>query len=83
MRYRYRRYYLYYLGRVAAFLIYLLPMNVGAGLAAFLGRCVFYLLPKYRNVTIDNLTRAFANEKTPEEIKRIAVKVFELSLIHI
>ena len=77
MRYRYRRYYLYYLGRVAAFLIYLLPMNVGAGLAAFLGRCVFYLLPKYRNVTIDNLTRAFANEKTPEEIKRIAVKVFE------
>jgi len=77
MRYRYRRYYLYYLGRIAAFLVYLLPMRVGSSIAAFLGRCAFYLLPKYRSLTIDNLTRAFANEKTPKEIRHIAIKVFE------
>ena len=77
MRYKYRRYYLYYLGRVAAFLVYLLPMSAGSSLAAFLGKCAFYLVPKYRKLTVENLTRAFAKEKTPEEIRRIAVKVFE------
>jgi KDO2-lipid IV(A) lauroyltransferase len=77
MQYKYRRYYLYYLGRVAAFLLYLLPVRVSSAIAAFLARCAFYALPKYRNITIDNLTSAFAGEKTPEEIRRIAVRVFE------
>ena len=69
-------YYLYYLARVAAFLLYLLPMRVGTVIGAFLGRCVFYALPKYRNITISNLTRVFGNEKSPEEIRAIALEVF-------
>lgn len=77
MRYKYRRYYLYYLGRVVAFLLYLAPMRVGAAVGAFLGRCAFYILPKYRKITIDNLSRAFRKEKSPEEIRAIALKVFE------
>ena len=77
MRYRYRRYFLYYLGRVAASLFYLLPITACSGLAAFFGRCVFFLLPKYRNITIENLTNAFGNEKPSDEIRRIAIKVFE------
>ncbi|MDP3790633.1 MAG: lysophospholipid acyltransferase family protein [Candidatus Omnitrophota bacterium] len=77
MKYKYRRYYLYYLGRVAAFLVYLLPMSVSSAIAAFFGRCAFFLLPKYRDIAIDNLTHAFGAEKTPRQIKDIAIKVFE------
>jgi KDO2-lipid IV(A) lauroyltransferase len=77
MRFKYRRYYLYYLGRIGAFLVYLLPMRAASAVAALLGRCAFYILPKYRKLTVDNLTRAFAGEKTPDQVRRIAVKVFE------
>ncbi len=77
MKYKYRRYYLYYLGRVAAFLVFLLPISVGSAIAAFFGRCAFFLLPKYRNATIENLESVFGNEKTPKEIRNIAVRVFE------
>ena len=77
MRYKYRRYYLYYLGRVAAFLIYLLPVSAGSAIAAFLAKSAFFLLSEYRNTTISNLAYAFGNEKTPKELRRIALKVFE------
>ncbi len=77
MRYKYRRYFLYYLGRVAASIVYLLPIRVASEIAAFFGGCAFYLLPKYRDVAVDNLTHAFGSEKTPSEIRRIARKVFE------
>jgi len=77
MRYKYRRYYLYYLGRIAAFLAFLLPVRIGSAIAAFLGKCAFFLLPKYRNLTIENLKHAFGDKKTPIEIKKIAIKVFE------
>lgn len=77
MRYKYRRYYLYYLGRAAAFLVFLLPIRVASAIAAFFGRCAYFLLPKYRNITIKNLNHALGNKKTPEEIRRIALKVFE------
>jgi len=77
MRYKYRRYFLYYLGRVFAFLIYLLPMRVGAAVTAFLGKCAFYLLAEYRNIAIENLTKAFGQEKTSGEIRRIGRAVFE------
>lgn len=77
MRYKYRRYFLYYLGRVAAFFIYLLPVRVGTAIAGFLGCCAFLVLSKYRNIAIDNLTKVFGNEKSAEEIRVIARKVFE------
>jgi KDO2-lipid IV(A) lauroyltransferase len=77
MRYKYRRYYLYYLGRAGAFLVYLLPIRIGSAIAAFFGRCAYFLLPKYRNTALENLTRAFGNEKSSDEIRRIVLKVFE------
>ncbi|MDD5174615.1 MAG: lysophospholipid acyltransferase family protein [Candidatus Omnitrophica bacterium] len=76
MKYKYRRYFLYYLGRVFAFLVYLLPMSIGVRIAALLGRCAYFILPKYRKTAIANLEIAFSNEKSPGEIRRIARQVF-------
>jgi KDO2-lipid IV(A) lauroyltransferase len=76
MKYKYRRYFLYYLGRVFAFLVYLLPINIGVIIAALLGRCAYLILPKYRNIAIANLQIAFEHEKSPREIRRIAREVF-------
>ena len=76
MKLKFRRYYLYYLGRCLAFIIYLLPLRAGLIIAAFLGRVVFGLVPKYRDLAISNLKLAFP-DKDGLEIKRIAVRVFE------
>ena len=76
MRYRYRRYFLYYLGRVFAFLAYLLPISIGVRIAGLLGICAYLVLPKYRNIAIANLESAFYREKSPREIRRIAREVF-------
>jgi len=77
MRYKYRRYFLYYLGRVAASIVYLLPIRVASEIAAFFGGCAFFFLPKYRDIALDNLNHAFGSEKTQAQIRRIARKVFE------
>ena len=77
MKFKLRRYYLYYLGRMAAFLFGLLPMQVGVWLGALAGRAAFYLVPKYRRIAIDNLTLAFGREKTTPEITALARRVFE------
>lgn len=77
MKFRFRRYYLYYLGRVAAFLIFLLPLRVSLGIARVVSRAAFWCLPEYRRIAIENLTAAFGGEKTAREIRRIARRVFE------
>lgn len=38
---------------------------------------VFYIIPVRKAVTINNLTNAFKNEKTPAEIRRIARKAYQ------
>lgn len=76
MKFKYRRYYLYYLGRCFAFILYLVPLPVSLAIAGFLGRVAFGLAGKYRDLTIDNLRFAFP-EKTEAEAARLAVKVFE------
>lgn len=45
-------------------------------MAEMLGQAVFSLLPKYRNLTINNLKAAFGSEKTDGEIRHIAKGVF-------
>ncbi len=77
MKFKLRRYVLYYLGTALAFLIYLIPLRVGQAIASALGSVVYYLLPKYRNLTLDNLKMVFGNEKSDAEIKSIAKKVFQ------
>lgn len=76
MKFKFRRYYLYYWGRCLAFIFYLMPVRVAAAIAARLGRIGFALAGKYRNLAIANLRFAFP-EKSEAEIKRLAIKVFE------
>ncbi len=77
MKYRYRRYVLYYLTRVCAFLIYLFPLKCSRPIGGLLGRISYYILPHYRNLTLANLRAALGRKKTRREIKGIGVKVFE------
>ncbi|MCX5677906.1 MAG: lysophospholipid acyltransferase family protein [Candidatus Omnitrophica bacterium] len=76
MKFKFRRYYLYYWGRCLVFIFYLMPIRAAAAIAAWLGRIGFALAGKYRNLTIANLRFAFP-EKDEAEIKRLAIKVFE------
>lgn len=77
MKFKFRRYYLYYLGKAAAFKFYILPLNVGLYIGKLLGALAFCILARYRNVTIENLQAAFGKEKTKNEIRGIAKRVFE------
>jgi KDO2-lipid IV(A) lauroyltransferase len=45
-------------------------------IADFLGKILFNVAKKHREIALDNLTYAFGNEKQPEEIERIARQVF-------
>lgn len=77
MKFKYRRYLLYYLARVAAAFVYVLPRPVGLWLAGVAGYAAYLVLPKYRNIAISNLRSAFGSEKTECEIRLIARRVFE------
>jgi len=77
MKFKYRRYYLYYLGRVLAFIFYIIPLRVGLCIAGIMGRIASWALPRYRNIAIENLRFAFGREKTESQIRGIACKVFE------
>ena len=76
MKFKYRRYYLYYLGRCLAFLFYAMPFSVGLSIVGFFGDIAFLILGAYRRVAIDNLTAAFGKEKSDVEIRAIARGVF-------
>lgn len=76
MKFKLRRYYLYYLGRAVAFIFTIIPLKIGLSVASALGTLAFYALPRYRNLTIDNLKSAFGNEKSETELKAIAKGVF-------
>ena len=76
MKFKLRRYYIYYLGRIAAFIFTLIPFEVGLAVASALGTLAFYVLPRYRNLTIDNLRSAFGAERSEAEINDIAKRVF-------
>jgi KDO2-lipid IV(A) lauroyltransferase len=77
MKYKYRRYYFYYLGRLVAFLVYLLPLSIGLWIARSLGSLGYAVAGKYRRTAIENLKAAFGSEKADAEIRTIARKVFE------
>jgi len=54
----------------------LLSSNALTPISKFLGTTVFYLIKKYRERVIQNLTLAFGKEKDSEEIIRLAREVF-------
>jgi len=77
MKFKFRRYYLYYWARVALFLVYLLPPKAGLFISKRAGSLAYWILAKYRNIAVDNLRFAFGNEKTEQELRAIARRVFE------
>src|SRR3990167_7291094 len=77
MKFKTRRYYLYYLARLAAFIFYLIPVSAGLRIAGILGKLIFWVLVKYRAIAIENLKDAFGKEKQDGEIEGIARRVFE------
>lgn len=76
MKFKLRRYYLYYLGRAGASLLYLMPLRVSLILSEVIGYLAFWILAKYRRIAVENLRKAFRGEKTAGEIKDIAVSSF-------
>ena len=77
MKFKLRRYILYYLGRVIAFIFTIIPVRVGLAIANTLGSIAYYSLPHYRRITIDNLRSAFGDKKSQKELETIAKKVFQ------
>ncbi len=57
-------------------LIGLIPRNWSLRLGDFLGKVLFTVDRKHRMIAIDNLTRAFGDEKNQAEIKMLARGVF-------
>lgn len=56
-----------------------IPAFLSSRLARWLGRLVFRLDRKHRNIVFENLDRAFGHEKSRPEIDAIARRVFENS----
>lgn len=77
MKFKFRRYYLYYWARLGAMIVGMIPLRPALVLAAAAGRLVYAVLPKYRRIALDNLRHAFRGEKTEHEIRAIARSVFE------
>ena len=55
----------------------LLPREWGLSTGAFLGRLVFALDRRHREVALNNLRYAYGSEMTPKEVRETARKVFE------
>ncbi|MGB2600612.1 MAG: lysophospholipid acyltransferase family protein [Candidatus Omnitrophota bacterium] len=62
MKIKTRRYYIYYLIRVAFFLLGLIPLKIGLFIADVLGRMAFSFLKKYRETAVSNLDDVFGND---------------------
>ena len=77
MKFKIRRYVLYYLARCLAFFVYIMPLSMALGLADIAGFLAFWTARKYAGITLENLRSVFGGEKTDGEIRRIARQVFK------
>ncbi|MDP2913505.1 MAG: lysophospholipid acyltransferase family protein [Candidatus Omnitrophota bacterium] len=77
MKFKFRRYYLYYLARVVIFLFGFLPMGVGLYISGKAGLLLYLILTKYRRITLENLKFALGKEETVGRLRAIARRVFE------
>ncbi len=77
MKFKLRRYYLYYAGRVLAFILYLVPLRIGLRIGSLLGGLAFHIAIRYRHIAIENLKIAFGDTKTECEIEKIAKRAFQ------
>ena len=65
---------LYLLARGAVAFVQALPMSVVAHIGRGLGLVAYWLDRRHRRVALKNLTTCFGNEKTPTEIRAIALE---------
>ncbi len=77
LRHRLRINFIYIILRIAIVILYVLPIKAAVYLGGRIGVMLFYLLRKYRFLTIENLNIAFSGEKSSQEIFDIAKSVFE------
>jgi heptosyltransferase II len=68
---------IYLLYRGSSALIAVLPLGVLFELGNAGGFCAWFLLPKYRRLAQRNLDIAFATEKSPRELRRLARRHFQ------
>ena len=66
-----RRYYIYYLAKIVFFIIGLIPRKISLFIADFLGERAFYLLKKYREIAITNLSFAFGEDNSEKIAKGV------------
>lgn len=71
------RIFIYALARGLGAVLFILPRPWILAFARGLGSFAFQIVPKHRDETIRNLTTAFGNEKSSEEIKELAKNVFQ------
>lgn len=74
MKIKTRRYYLYYLLKAGLFILNLLPLKVVLAIAGRGGRIACRMLPKYREIALENLRNSL--DLPEEELERIACGVF-------
>jgi KDO2-lipid IV(A) lauroyltransferase len=67
---------IYFLARAAAGFLFLLPVKTGVFLGGRLGAAAFFLLPRHRRQTLENLKAAFGAEKSEQQIYKTAKDVF-------
>jgi len=54
-----------------------LPAGMGLVVGRRLGDALWWLLPRRRRVTLDNLTRSFGGERSPAELRRLGRRSFQ------
>jgi lauroyl/myristoyl acyltransferase len=67
---------IYWPARAIVALIQALPLLWVARIGRSAGALAFYLWPRYRRVTLKNLTMVFGGEKSPQEIRELARENF-------
>lgn len=67
--------YIFYIS--LAWILNLIPFNFSLKIGETLGKCLFSLDRKHREITLTNLRRAFRNEKNEREISEIAKACYE------
>jgi KDO2-lipid IV(A) lauroyltransferase len=68
---------LYYLARALIAMLQALPLAWTARLGRAIGALVYLLDARHRRVTLANLTMCFGSEKTPAEIRALALENFK------
>lgn len=63
--------------RVLSFVVNALPFSWAMAIGRWGGRMLYYLLPRYQKVAMENLRHAFGREKSEVQIKQIALQAFE------